>query len=59
MANARKKGKKKLSFWLTESERELLKEIADNAQINQTDAIRMLLITGYKILKTSKKEITK
>lgn len=59
MPNARKKGKKKVSFWLNELEREMLKEIADSKQVNQTDAIRMTLLMGYKTMLTNKKETTK
>lgn len=48
MANMRKKGKKKVSFWLTEAERNLLKEAADKEGLNMSDVISTLLINNAK-----------
>ena len=48
MANARKKGKKKVGFWLTEAERSLLKDAADEAGLNMSDMIREILINHAK-----------
>lgn len=48
MAGIRKKGKKKIGFWLNEAERNLLKEIADREGLTQTDALRKLLIEASK-----------
>lgn len=51
MPNSRKKGKKKVAFWLTDAEIDLLAELAEIAQINRTDVMRTLLIKGKKIIK--------
>lgn len=48
MANMRKKGKKRVAFWLTEAERSLIKELADAYGVNQTDAFRTILIEAAK-----------
>ena len=48
MANMRKKGKKKVSFWLTEAERNLLKDAAEKEGLNMSDVIRTLLINNAK-----------
>ena len=48
MGNQRKKGKKKYSFWLTEAEGSLLKEMAEIEEINMTDVFRTLLIEKAK-----------
>ena len=58
MANMRKKGKKRVAFWLTEAERSLIKELADAYGVNQTDAFRTILIKTAKqegIIKNEKK----
>lgn len=46
MPNKRKTGKKKLTFWLTEGELELVDNIATERGLNRTDTIRNL-ITMY------------
>ena len=51
MANSRKKGKKKLGFWLTQAEIQVLKDIADETGLNMTDALRQMLINNAKQLK--------
>ncbi len=59
MANMRKKGKKRVAFWLTEAERSLIKELADSYGVNQTDAFRTILIQTAKkegLIKNEKKE---
>lgn len=48
MANCRKKGKKRLGFWLTEAEIQLLKDIADEMGLNMTDVLRQMIITTAK-----------
>jgi hypothetical protein len=44
MPNARKAGKKKLGFWLTDEECEMLQFVADAKKVNKTDALRILLV---------------
>lgn len=48
MANSRKKGKKRLGFWLTDAEVQLLKDISESMGLNMTDALRQMLITTAK-----------
>lgn len=48
MANSRKKGKRKLGFWLTEAEVQLLKDISQETGLNMTDVLRQMLITTAK-----------
>lgn len=56
MANSRKKGKKKLGFWLTNAEIQLLKDIAEETGLNMTDALRQMLINNAKQLKKGHNE---
>ena len=44
MANSRKKGKKKITFWLTDAEISVLKEEGTLAGLNMTDVIRQQII---------------
>lgn len=48
MPNKRKPGKQKLGFWLTPSERGLLKDAAQRAGVNMSDMIRIILIEHAK-----------
>lgn len=48
MANQRKKGKKKLGFWFTDGEIQLLKDIAEQEGLNMTDAIRNMMTQYHK-----------
>lgn len=48
MANQRKKGKKKIAFWLTDEEISILKEEAAERQLNMTDVVRTLLVSVAK-----------
>lgn len=44
MAEQRKPGKKKVGFWLNDSERDLLRMFSEAVGLNQTDAFRSMLI---------------
>lgn len=44
MPNARKMGKRKIAFWLTESEVKLIDDIAAELGLNRTDAFRDTLL---------------
>ena len=44
MANCRKKGKKKITFWLTDAEIGVLKEEGAVEGLNMTDVIRQQII---------------
>ena len=50
MANQRKKGKRKLGFWFTEGEIEILKYIAEVEGLNMVDTIRHVLAMHHKKL---------
>ena len=48
MANQRKKGKKKIAFWLTDEEISILKEESQIKGLNMTDVFRGLLVSVAK-----------
>lgn len=44
----RKPGKKKIGFWFTKAERELLEDLAARMGLTMTDAIRELMLKDAK-----------